>query len=142
MNRIIIFIIILVFAKNIFAGTTMILAKDPPIGQSIEKKKLPPCVSAFLNEKLINGKGVSQDAEGTLTVENNDDQKIYFNLTLKTNLNKKNEPPIYLRFIKVSNLDIRRVLDYAKIGDEVYIEQFVGTSGATINCAPSSFIVT
>ncbi len=89
MNRIIIFIIILLFAKNIFAGTTMILAKDPPIGQSIEKKKLPPCVSAFLNEKLINGKGVSQDAEGTLTVENNDDQKIYFNLTLKTNLNKK-----------------------------------------------------
>lgn len=125
-----------------YAGKIFVIKTDPPIGQSIEKKKLPPCVSAFLNEKLLtNGKGVSQDSKGTITVENNEDQKVYFNLTLKTNLNKKNEPPIYLRFVKVSNLDIRRVLDYAKVGDEVYIEQFVA-NGATINCAPSSFIVT
>lgn len=142
MNRIFVFLLVAFFGRNLLAGTTYIIAKDPPISQSIEKKKLPPCVSAFLNEKLINGKGVSQDAKGTLTVENNVDQKIYFNLTLKTNLNKKNEPPIYLRFVKVSNLDIRRVLDYAKIGDEVYIEQFVATPGAVLNCTPSSFIVT
>lgn len=140
MKRILVFLTVFSILQS--AWGTVILQTSPtkPV---LEKKNLVPCVQALLNdEPILNGGEVSQDAKGTLTVENNSDQKVYFNITLKTNLHKKNEPPIYLRFVKLSKLDIRKVLDYAKAGDEIYIEQFVSTQGTTLKCAPSSFIIT
>ena len=121
------------------------IAKSPPqIDYKLEsKKKLTPCVKALLNnEPLYNGSQLSKSAKGTITVENNSDEKVFFNLTLKTNIGKKGEPPIYLRFIKVSQLDIRKVLEYAKAGDEIYIEQYSADPNARLVCAPSSLVIT
>ncbi|MBX7226806.1 MAG: hypothetical protein K1X55_12310 [Chitinophagales bacterium] len=140
MKRLLIILVIFSFLQKAWG---IGLLQVSPTKPAIEKKTLVPCVQALLNdEPILNGGEVSQDAQGTLTVENNSDQKVYFNITLKTNLHKKNEPPIYLRFVKLSKLDIRKVLDYAKAGDEIYIEQFISTQGATLKCAPSSFIIT
>ena len=115
----------------------------PMIDNKLEKSKLTPCVQALLNElPLNNAKTVSIKAKGTLTVQSTADEKISFNLTLKTNPVKKSDPPIYLRFVKVSQLDIRKVLDYARVGDEIYIEQYLPTKQAEMRCSPSSFVVT
>jgi hypothetical protein len=105
--------------------------------------KLTPCVQALLNEMpLHNGKTVSIKSKGTVTVETTSADKILFNLILKTNPVKKSEPPIYLRFIKVDQLDIRKVLDYARVGDEIYIEQYLPSKEDVLRCSPSSFLIT
>jgi hypothetical protein len=120
-------------------------ANTPPkIDNNLEKReKLTPCVKALLNElPLTSGSNLSKAAQGTLTAENQEAEKIFFNVTLKTNIGKKGEPPIYLRFIKVNQIDIRKVLEYAKAGDEIYIEQFSTDPNMRIRCTPSSLIVT
>lgn len=123
----------------------IVTAKTPPkIDNNLETKaKLTPCVKALLNEMpLSSGANVSKSAQGTLTVQNTESEKIFFNVTLKTNIGKKGEPPIYVRFIKVSQLDIRKVLEYAKTGDEIYIEQYTLDPSIRLICAPSSLVVT
>lgn len=119
-------------------------ATPPKIDNSLEQRpKLTPCVKALLNEMPLNsGSNVSKSAEGTLTVQNKEEEKVFFNVTLKTQTGKKGDPPIYLRFIKVSQLDIRKVLEYAKTGDEIYIEQFSTDPNMRVRCAPSSLVVT
>lgn len=120
------------------------MKKQPAlIDSKLEKKAVPPCVQALLNNMPIhNGMQVSIKSKGTLTVEGNTADKILFNLTLKTSPLKKSEPPIYLRFIKVDQLDIRKVLDYARVGDEIYIEQFLPSKEEELRCSPSTFVVT
>lgn len=138
-------ILVLMSFLAVKAGEKASIAKSPPqIDNKLESKtKLTPCVKALLNnEPLSNGSQLSKSAKGTLTVENNDEEKIYFNLTLKTNIGKKGEPPVYLRFIKVSQLDIRKVLEYAKAGDEIYIEQYTSNPNTRMVCAPSSLVIT
>lgn len=128
-----------VFSKDVVVGK-----KPPKIDNNLQSKaKLTPCVKALLNETPLNsGANVPKSAQGTLTVQNTDSEKIFFNVTLKTNIGKKGEPPIYVRFIKVSQLDIRKVLEYAKTGDEIYIEQYTLDPSIRLICAPSSLIVT
>ena len=116
----------------------------PKIDNSLESRtKLTPCIEALLNETpLTPGGNVSKSAQGTLTVQNNEEVKIFFNVILKTSTGKKGDPPIYLRFVKVNQLDIRKVLEYAKTGDEIYIEQYTTNPSQRMLCAPSSLIVT
>lgn len=102
-----------------------------------------PCVQAFLNTELLNcGTFLSKKSKGILTVSKDNINKIYFNVTLKSNIGKKDEPPIYLRFIKQKSLDINEIMEYAEDGDEIYIEQFVASiNKINLNCAPASFTV-
>ena len=73
------------------------------------------------------GTFISKKSKGILTVSKDNINKIYFNVTLKSNIGKKDEPPIYLRFIKQKSLDINEIMEYAEDGDEIYIEQFVAS---------------
>jgi hypothetical protein len=87
-----------------------------------------PCVQAFLNAESLNyGTFLSKKSKGILTVSKDNLSKVYFNVTLKSNIGKKDEPPIYLRFIKQKSLDINELLEYAEDGDEIYIEEFVSS---------------
>lgn len=139
-------LIVIIFALSANASApALILRSTPPkIDNNLEQRaKLTPCVKALLNDSLLtSGSNVSKSAKGTLTVENKDEEKIFFNVTLKTNIGKKGQPPIYLRFVKVNQLDIRKVLEYAKSGDEIYIEQYSSSPGMRLQCAPSSLVVT
>lgn len=102
-----------------------------------------PCVQAFLNSDVLNcGSFLSKKSKGVLTVSKDNINKIYFNVTLKSNIGKKDEPPIYLRFIKQKQLDINELLEYATEGDEIYIEEFVSSlNKIDLNCVPASFTV-
>lgn len=102
-----------------------------------------PCVQAFLNAEPLNyGTFLSKKTKGIITVSKDNISKIYFNVTLKSNIGKKDEPPIYLRFIKQKSLDINELLEYAEDGDEIYIEEFVPSlNKIDLNCVPASFMV-
>lgn len=102
-----------------------------------------PCVQTFLNADLLNcGSFLSKKSKGVLTVSKDNINKIYFNVTLKSNIGKKDEPPVYLRFIKQKQLDINELLEYAADGDEIYIEEFVSSlNKIDLNCVPASFTV-
>ena len=130
--------ILLVFSSMIlWAGTVAPPIELPPAG--IEEKKIAPCVKALLDGELIESEdGLNKDSEGTLKVEVDEEDAIYFNLVLKSNVGE-NEPPLYLRFIKVDRLDIQKVLRYANIGDEIFIEPY---SRQGFKCLPSHFVVT
>lgn len=115
---------------------------EPPptqLEQSFENNKIRPCVKALLDGQYINNNnGLNKNSEGTLEVELEKEDKVYFNLILKSYVGD-DEPPLYLRFIKVDQLDIQKVLKYANIGDEIYIEPF---SREGFKCLPSHFVVT
>lgn len=114
------------------------------IDNSLENRsKLMPCVKALLNEMpLLSGSNLEKDSQGTLTVEDDRDVKIFFNVILKTTTGKIGDPPIYLRFVKVEQIDIGKVLEYAKSGDKIYIEQYITNASQRKICAPSSLTVT
>ncbi|MCO5232044.1 MAG: hypothetical protein M9958_12910 [Chitinophagales bacterium] len=121
------------------------IQKNPPkIDNNLEKdSKLMPCIKTLLDDSWMpSGSNLSKSAQGTLTVTNEGETKIFFNVILKTNTGKKGDPPIYLRFVKVAQLDIRKVLEYAKSGDEIYIEQYTIDGSQRTLCAPSSLTVT
>ncbi|MEN9447441.1 MAG: hypothetical protein RJA25_731 [Bacteroidota bacterium] len=109
----------------------------------IQKSNAVPCVQAYLNTKPLNfGSFISKKSKGIITVSNNKSKNIYFNITLKSNIGKKDEPPVYLRFIKQRSLDITEILEYAGEGDEIYIEEFVpSVNKINLNCIPVSFTV-
>ena len=133
--------VLLIQAPHVFA----FFKGDPPkIDNNLEQKpKLTPCITALLdNIPLTPGSQVNKSTQGTITVENENDNKIFFNVILKTRTGIKGDPPIYLRFIKVERLDIRKVLDYAKSGDEIYIEHYTVNAYERKLCAPSSLTVT
>ena len=108
-----------------------------------QKSNGAPCVQAFLNAEPLNyGTFLSKKTRGIITVSKDNITKVYFNVTLKSNIGKKDEPPIYLRFIKQKALDINELLEYAEEGDEIYIEEFVSSlNKIDLNCAPASFMV-
>lgn len=108
-----------------------------------QKSSGTPCVQAFLNAEPLNyGTFLSKKTKGIITVSKDNISKVYFNVTLKSNIGKKDEPPIYLRFIKQKALDINELLEYAEEGDEIYIEEFVSSlNKIDLNCAPASFMV-
>ncbi len=110
-------------------------APPPPM----ERSNITPCVNALLDgERIDNHNGLDKNAEGTLEVALKEEDKIYFNLVLKSYVGN-NEPPLFLRFIKVDRLDIQQVLKYANIGDEIYIEPF---DRGGFKCLPSHFVIT
>lgn len=137
-------ILLLTGSMSSFNVIYAIQRTPPKIDNSFEtRSKLTPCIKALLDENpLQSGSNLSKNSQGTLTVKNEEEVKIFFNVTLKTTTGKKGDPPIYLRFVKVEQLDIRKVLEYAKSGDEIFIEQYTVNGSQRAICAPSSMTVT
>lgn len=131
--------IVLIFTL-LFANT--FAYQQSKIKKSITKPTTP-CVRAFLNKEPLNcGMFVSKKAKGIITVTKDNVNKIYFNVTLKSNIGKKDEPPVYLRFIKQKSLDINEIMEYAEEGDEIFIEEFVpNLTKINLNCIPANFTV-
>ena len=128
---------LLFYSLVVWAGSSAPPIDLPPT--TIEKSVISPCVKALLDGQVIaTENGLNKDSEGTLQVELDQENTVYFNLVLKSNMGE-NEPPIYLRFIKVDRLDIQKVLRSANIGDEIFIEPF---SRDGFKCLPSHFVVT
>src|SRR4051812_10694984 len=120
-------------------STSFAVQNLKPFEKYSQKSSFTPCVQAFLNDDQINcGSFLSKKSKGMLTVSKDNINKIYFNVTLKSNIGKKDEPPVYLRFIKQKQLDIAEILEYATDGDEIYIEEFVSSvNKIDLNCTPS-----
>jgi hypothetical protein len=136
--RVIISLLLLVFSVSSFA-----VQSSKALEKHNRKGNGTPCVQAFLNAESLNyGTFLSKKSKGILTVSKDNLSKVYFNVTLKSNIGKKDEPPIYLRFIKQKSLDINELLEYAEDGDEIYIEEFVSSlNKIDLNCVPASFTV-
>ncbi|MCO5249082.1 MAG: hypothetical protein M9887_09060 [Chitinophagales bacterium] len=136
--------ILLIFLSTSKLSYAFYQKSSPKIDNSLEQKTtLTPCIKALLDDNLLKpGSNLEKNAHGTLTVEDFNESKIFFNVILKTKTGKKNDPPIYLRFIKVEQIDIRKVLEYAKSGDEIFIEQYTTSKSQHLICAPSSLTVT
>lgn len=136
--RVIISLLLLVFSVSSFA-----VQSSKALEKYNRKGNGTPCVQAFLNAESLNyGTFLSKKSKGILTVSKDNLTKVYFNVTLKSNIGKKDEPPIYLRFIKQKSLDINELLEYAEDGDEIYIEEFVSSlNKIDLNCVPASFTV-
>lgn len=137
MKKIITAVYLLCFTLMLWAGTAY-EHNDPPTPNPTltQETKVTTCVKTLLDGEVID-ENLNKDSEGTLHVENQKD-KVYFNLVLKSHIGNE-KPPLYLRFMKVDRLDIQKVLKYAKIGDEIFIEPF-NIDG--FKCLPSHFIVT
>ena len=136
--RVIISLLLLVFSVSSF-----VVQSSKALEKYNRKGNGTPCAQAFLNaEPLKYGTFLSKKSKGILTVSKDNLSKVYFNVTLKSNIGKKDEPPIYLRFIKQKSLDINELLEYAEDGDEIYIEEFVSSlNKIDLNCVPASFTV-
>jgi hypothetical protein len=132
-----------VFLVMSLIANTFALQNTKSLDKYSQKNSNTPCVQAFLNAEPLNcGIFVSKKSKGIITVSKDGINKIYFNVTLKSNIGKKDEPPIYLRFIKQKSLDINELLEYAEEGDEIYIEEFVpSVNKIDLSCAPANFTV-
>lgn len=119
------------------------LQNNTALSKYSQKNGNAPCVQAFLNSEPLNcGIFVSKKSKGIITVSKDNVNKIYFNVTLKSNLGKKGEPPVYLRFIKQKSLDINELMDYAEEGDEIYIEEYIpSVNKIDLSCTPANFTV-
>ena len=139
-----IWILLLICGMSSISVVAAYQRTPPKIDNSFEtRSKLMPCIKALLDENALqSGSNLSKNSQGTLTVKNEEQVQIFFNVTLKTTTGKKGDPPIYLRFVKVEQLDIRKVLEYAKSGDEIFIEQYTTNGSQRAICAPSSMTVT
>lgn len=119
------------------------LQSNNALSKYSQKNANTPCVQAFLNAEPLNcGIFVSKKSKGIITVSKDNVNKIYFNVTLKSNIGKKGEPPVYLRFIKQKSLDINELMDYAEEGDEIYIEEYIpSVNKIDLSCTPANFTV-
>jgi hypothetical protein len=106
------------------------------------KNSSEPCVQVYLNaEPMACGNMLSKKTKGLITVSKDNINKIYFNITVKSSTGK-NEPPVYLRFIKVKQMDIQELLQYTQAGDEIFIEEYVpAVNKIDLNCTPANFEV-
>jgi len=130
------------FVSIIFFGLGSIRAIDLPNPYTSTQENPNSCIQVLFNNKpIINGAIVGKAYKGTITVENSLEKKVSFNLILKTNINKPDQPPIFLRFIKLNQFEIQKVLNYAKSGDEIYIEQYVENTMMKSYCSPSVLVV-
>ena len=138
MKQFLIGLLLINFSLGLWAASAWEV-KDPPTPPTINKEiTISPCVKTLLDGQELNiQSGLDKNSEGMLEVEN-EANKVYFNLVLKSYISSE-KPPLYLRFTKVDSLDIQKVLKYAKIGDEIFIEPF---SSGGFKCLPSHFVVT
>lgn len=137
MKKFILGIFLICFSYSLWAASA-IQYKDQPTPTIQQERTISPCVKTLLDgEELTLNTGLKKNSEGKLEVENEED-KVYFNLVLKSYVSSE-KPPLYLRFTKVDSLDIQKVLKFAKIGDEIFIEPF---SSDGFKCLPSHFVVT
>jgi hypothetical protein len=133
---------IFLFILLLFLGLENTRALDLPVVSNTTVENPNSCIQVLVNNKrMTNGAFVGKEYKGTITVENSLDKKISFNLILKTNINKPNQPPIFLRFVKLNQFEIQKVLNYAKTGDEIYIEQYLENTMMKSFCSPSLLVV-
>lgn len=106
------------------------------------KSSNEPCVQTYLNSTpLACGNILSKKSKGLITASKDNINKIYFNITVKSN-GGKNEPPVYLRFIKIKQMDIQELLQYTQDGDEIFIEEYIpAINKIDMNCVPANFVV-
>ena len=106
------------------------------------KTTIEPCIQMFLNsDPIACGNLLSKKTKGILTASKDNINRIYFNITVKSNCGK-NEPPMYLRFIKVKQMDIQELLQYTQDGDEIYIEEYIPASNKIdLTCSPANFYI-
>lgn len=106
------------------------------------KNASEPCVQVFLNANpMACGNYLSKKTKGIITASKDNINKIYFNITVKSSVGK-NEPPVYLRFIKIKQMDIQELLQYTQDGDEVFIEEYVpAVNKVDLSCTPANFVV-
>ncbi|HNE50341.1 MAG TPA: hypothetical protein PKM51_03145 [Chitinophagales bacterium] len=135
--RLILTTLILIFSLAAFA------VQNTNGVEKFNKNNKQLCVQAFLNkEKLKPDSYLAKNTQGIITVSKDNKSNVYFNITLKSNIGKKGEPPIYLRFIKQKQLNISELLEYASEGDEIYIEEYISSLGkANVNCPATSITV-
>jgi hypothetical protein len=120
------------------------IAQQPP--KSLEKynskSTSDPCVQVYLNGDPVScGDLLSQKAKGIITVSKDNVNKIFFNITIKSTCGK-NEPPVYLRFIKLKQMDMADLMDYVENGDEIFVEEYVpALNKIDLNCSPANFTV-
>lgn len=138
MKQFVLGIFLVSISLGLWAANSYAHKDDGPISTIQQERTISPCVKTFLDGEELNLQtGLKKSSEGTLEVETEED-KVYFNLVLKSYVSNE-KPPLYLRFMKVDSLDIQKVLKYAKIGDEIFIEPF-STDG--FKCLPSHFVIT
>lgn len=96
----------------------------------------------YLNaDPIACGNLLSKKTKGVITASKDNVNKIYFNITIKSNCGK-NEPPMYLRFIKLKQMDIQELLQYTQDGDEIYIEEFIPVNNKIdLSCSPANFYI-
>jgi hypothetical protein len=106
------------------------------------KTTTEPCIQMFLNaEPMACGNALSKKTKGIITASKDNINKIYFNITVKSNCGKS-EPPVYLRFIKVKQMDIQELLQYTQDGDEIFIEEYIpATNKIDLSCSPANFYI-
>lgn len=106
------------------------------------KTIVEPCIQMYLNaDPIACGNLLSKKTKGVITASKDNVNKIYFNITIKSNCGK-NEPPMYLRFIKVKQMDIQELLQYTQDGDEIYIEEFIPVNNKIdLSCSPANFYI-
>jgi hypothetical protein len=120
------------------------IAQQPP--KSLEKYNSKtindPCVQVYLNGDPVScGDLLSKRSKGIITVSKDNVNKIFFNITVKSNCGK-NEPPVYLRFIKLKQMDMADLMDYVENGDEIFIEEYVpALNKIDLSCSPANFFV-
>ncbi len=133
--RLILTILILIFSLATFA------IQNSNDVDKFNKNNKQLCVQAFLNkERLKPDSYLAKNSQGIITVSKDNKSNVYFNITLKSNIGKKGEPPIYLRFIKQKQLNISELLEYASEGDEIYIEEYVSSLSKAIRDCPTTSI--
>lgn len=135
--RSIFLVLMCLFGLSLFAAQSSMIERYKPKNYSIT------CVQAYLNKEPINtGTFLAKNSKGIITISKGQNKNVLFNITLKSNIGKKDEPPIYLRFIKQKQLNISDILEYATEGDEILIEEFVPSiNKIDLNCTPASITV-
>lgn len=119
-------------------------AQQPPraIEKYDSKISADPCVQVYVNNQPIAcGDLFSKKSKGIITVSKDNVNKIYFNITIKSTAGK-NEPPVYLRLLKLKQMDLQELIQYTQDGDEVFIEEYVPAyNKIDLRCSPASFTI-
>ncbi len=98
-----------------------------------------PCVKALMDgEELKHGQALPKNTDGTIVVQDETLNNVFFNIILKTQTMVTPGTPLYLRFTKLDHIDVKKVLEFAKIGDELFVEPY-NINGES--CSPSRYIV-
>lgn len=130
------------FTFLVFALVTIAQQPLKSLEKYNTKTTTDPCVQVYLNGDPVScGDLLSKKSRGIITVSKDNINKIFFNITVKSTCGK-NEPPVYLRFIKLKQMDMADLMEYVENGDEIFIEEYVpALNKIDLGCSPANFTV-